>query len=80
MLVSSPLITPYPDWRNATMLIDDYLTRVDNCTDDGQPPLYPPDENRRMVFVSPTALLDYSVTAYIKIRYPNGRACEQTRG
>jgi len=80
VVVSSPLITPYPDWRNATMLIDGYLAHVDTCTEDGHPPLYAPDENRRSVFVSPTALLDYSVTAYISLRFPNGRPCERTAG
>lgn len=78
VLASSPLITPYPDWRTATLLIDDYLHHVDACTESGDPPLMPPDDNRRTVFVSPTGLLDYSVTAYIALRYPNGRPCEHT--
>ena len=59
------------------MLIDSYLAQVDTCTEDGRPPLYTPDENRQTVFVSPTALLDYSVTAYINLRFPKGRPCEQ---
>jgi hypothetical protein len=76
VLVSSPLLSAYPDWRLTTVLIDDYLRRVDTCTEDGHPPLFPPDENRRSVFVNPAGLLDYSVTAYIALRFPNGRPCE----
>jgi hypothetical protein len=76
VLVSSPLVTPYPDWSLSHAVVDDYLRHVDTCTEDGNPPLYPPNENRRMVFVSPAGLLDYSVTAYIALRFPNGRPCE----
>jgi hypothetical protein len=76
VLVSSPLLTPYPDWSDIHALTDDYLRHVDTCTEDGNPPLYPPNENRRVVFVSPTGLLDYSVTAYIALRFPDGRPCE----
>jgi hypothetical protein len=77
VLVSSPLFTPYPEWAQTTALINDYLRHVDTCTEDGHPPLFPPDENRQMLYVSPTGLLDYSVTAYIALRFPNGRPCEQ---
>jgi hypothetical protein len=76
VLVGSPLVMPYPDWSQSHALVDDYLRHVDSCTEDGRPPLYPPNENRRMVFVSPAGLLDYSVTAYITLRFPNGRPCE----
>ena len=75
VLLSSPLITPYPDWFETTVVMNDYLRHVDTCTEDGNPPLYPPNETRRMVFVSPAGLLDYSVTAYIALRFPEGRAC-----
>jgi hypothetical protein len=77
VLWSSPLVTPYPDWANTTAVTDAYLRHVDTCTEDGQPPLFPPDENRRSVFVNPAGLLDYSVTAYIALRFPNGRPCDQ---
>jgi len=77
VLVSSPLIMPYPDWAQTTALMNDYLRHVDSCTENGHPPLFPPDENRRMMFVSPTGLLDYSVTAYIALRFPSGRPCER---
>jgi hypothetical protein len=75
VLVSSPLFMPYPDWSESHAVVEDYLRHVDTCTEDGNPPLYPPNENRRMVFVSPAGLLDYSVTAYIALRFPNGRPC-----
>jgi hypothetical protein len=78
VLVSSPLLMAYPEWAETHALVDDYLRHVDTCTEDGNPPLYPPNENRRMVFVSPTGLLDYSVTAYMALRFPNGRPCETT--
>jgi hypothetical protein len=77
VLVSSPLLAPYPDWSDITALENTYLQHVDTCTEDGHPPLLPADENRRTVFVSATGLLDYSVTAYIALRYPNGRPCER---
>jgi hypothetical protein len=76
VLVGSPLLSPYPEWSQSHVLVDDYLRHVDTCTEDGNPPLYPPNETRRMVFVSPAGLLDYSVTAYIALRFPNGRPCE----
>jgi hypothetical protein len=76
VLFSSPLMTPYPDWFQTTAVLDDYLHHVDTCTEDGLPPLFPPNENRRMIFVSAVALLDYSVTAYIALRYPDGRPCD----
>jgi hypothetical protein len=75
VLVSSPLITPYPNWTETTVLMDDYLRHVDNCTEDGNPPLAPPDHDARANLVNPTGLLDYSVTAYIALRFPNGRPC-----
>jgi hypothetical protein len=75
VLVASPLISPYPDWSESHALVEDYLRHVDTCTEDGNPPLYPPNETRRTVFVSPAGLLDYSVTAYIALRFPNGRPC-----
>jgi hypothetical protein len=80
VLISSPLITSYPNWTETTVLMDDYLRHVDNldnCTEDGNPPLAPPDHDARAAFVNPTGLLDYSVTAYIKLRFPNGRPCAQ---
>jgi len=77
VLVSSPLITPYPNWTETTVLMDDYLRRVDTCTEDGNPPLAPPDHDARAAFVNPTGLLDYSVTAYIALKFPNGRPCAQ---
>ena len=77
VLVSSPLITPYPNWTETTLLMDDYLRHVDTCTEDGNPPLAPPDHDARAAFVNPTGLLDYSVTAYIAIKYPDGRPCEK---
>jgi hypothetical protein len=77
ILLSSPLISPYPDWNETTAVMNDYLHHVDTCTEDGHPPLFPPNENRRMVFVSAVGLLDYSVTAYIALRYPDGRPCER---
>jgi hypothetical protein len=77
ILLSSPLISPYPDWNETTAVLNDYLHHVDTCTEDGHPPLFPPNENRRMVFVSAVGLLDYSVTAYIALRYPDGRPCER---
>jgi hypothetical protein len=80
VLVSSPLISPYPDWFETTAVMDDYLRHVDTCTEDGHPPLFPPNENRRMVYVSAVGLLDYSVTAYIALRFPNGRPCEGSTG
>jgi hypothetical protein len=76
VLVSSPLVMPYPDWSESHAVVEAYLRHVDTCTEDGNPPLYPPNENRRMVFVSPAGLLDYSVTAYIALRFPTGRPCE----
>lgn len=76
ILIASPLVRPYPDWAEATTLIDGYLARVDTCTEDGNPPLYTTNETRQTVFISPTALLDYSVNAYIALRYPNGRPCQ----
>ena len=76
VVLSSPLVTPYPDWANTTAVTEAYLRHVDTCTEDGQPPLFPPDENRRSVFVNPAGLLDYSVTAYIALRFPDGRPCE----
>ncbi|MCA1645029.1 MAG: hypothetical protein LC797_06005 [Chloroflexi bacterium] len=78
VLVSSPLVMPYPDWSESHVVVEDYLRHVDTCTENGHPPLYPANENRRMVFVSPAGLLDYSVTAYIALRFPNGRPCEPT--
>jgi hypothetical protein len=78
VLVSSPLITPYPNWTETTVLMDDYLRHVDTCTEDGNPPLAPPDHDARAAFVNPTGLLDYSVTAYIAIKYPHGRPCDPT--
>jgi hypothetical protein len=80
VLVSSPLVTPYPDWFETTAVMNDYLRHVDTCTEDGHPPLFPPNENRRMVFVSAVGLLDYSVTAYTALRFPNGRPCERPTG
>jgi hypothetical protein len=80
VLVSSPLITPYPDWFETTAVMNDYLRHVDTCTEDGHPPLFPPNENRRMVYVSAVGLLDYSVTAYIALRFPNGRPCGRPNG
>ena len=77
VLVSSPLITPYPNWTETTVLMDDYLRHVDTCTEDGNPPLAPPDHDARAAFVNPTGLLDYSVTAYIALKFPNGRPCAQ---
>jgi hypothetical protein len=77
VFVSSPLITPYPDWAETTAVVDDYLHHVDTCTESGNPPLFPPDDSRRSVFVNPAGLLDYSVTAYIALRFPNGRPCDQ---
>jgi hypothetical protein len=76
VLFSSPLITPYPNWTETTILMDDYLRHVDNCTEDGNPPLAPPDHDARANLVNPTGLLDYSVTAYIALRFPNGRPCD----
>jgi hypothetical protein len=76
VLVSSPLMTPYPNWTEMTVLMDDYLRHVDTCTEDGNPPLAPPDHDARAAFVNPTGLLDYSVTAYIALKYPNGRPCQ----
>jgi hypothetical protein len=76
VLVSSPLIAAYPNWNETTVLMDDYLHHVDTCTEDGNPPLAPPDHDARAAFVNPTGLLDYSVTAYIAIKFPNGRPCE----
>ncbi|MBV9579257.1 MAG: hypothetical protein JO057_11780 [Chloroflexi bacterium] len=75
IVVSSPLITPYPNWSETTVLMDEYLRQVDTCTEDGNPPLAPPDHDARAAFVNPTGLLDYSVTAYIALKYPNGRPC-----
>jgi hypothetical protein len=75
IFVSSPLITPYPNWVETTVLMDDYLRHVDTCTESGDPPLAPPDHDARAAFVNPTGLLDYSVTAYIALKYPNGRPC-----
>jgi hypothetical protein len=75
VLVSSPLITPYPNWFETTALMDDYLRHVDTCTENGDPPLAPPDHDARAAFVNPTGLLDYSVTAYIALKYPDGRPC-----
>jgi len=77
VLFSSPLITPYPNWTETTILMDDYLRHVDNCTEDGNPPLAPPDHDAKAAFVNPTGLLDYSVTAYIALKFPNGRPCAQ---
>ena len=79
VFVSSPLITPYPEWTETTVLMDDYLRHVDTCTEDGNPPLSPPNPDRRASFVNPTGLLDYSVTAYIALKFPNGRPCEAAR-
>lgn len=76
VLVSSPLFTPYPNWAETTALMDDYLRRVDTCTEDGNPPLTPPEHDARAQFVNPTGLLDYSVTAYIALRWPDGRPCD----
>ena len=76
VLVGSPLLMAYPDWSASHIVVDDYLRHVDTCTEDGNPPLYPPNETRRMVFVSPAGLLDYSVTAYIALRFAGGRPCE----
>jgi hypothetical protein len=75
VLFSSPLITPYPNWTETTVLMDDYLRHVDTCTEDGTPPLAPPDHDARAAFVNPTGLLDYSVTAYIALKFPHGRPC-----
>jgi len=76
VLVSSPLITPYPDWSQTTDVENAYLARVDTCTEDGHPPLFPPDENPRLLFLQAAGLLDYSVTAYIALRFPDGRPCD----
>jgi hypothetical protein len=75
IFVSSPLITPYPNWVETTVLMDDYLRHVDTCTESGDPPLAPPDHDARAAFVNPTGLLDYSVTAYIALKFPQGRPC-----
>jgi hypothetical protein len=80
VLFSSSLISPYPDWFETTAVMNDYLRHVDTCTEDGHPPLFPPVENRRMVFVSAVGLLDYSVTAYVALRFPNGRPCDRPTG
>lgn len=79
VLVSSPLITPYPNWAETTTLMDDYLGRVDTCTEDGNPPLAPPEHDAKAQFVNPTGLLDYSVTAYVALKFPNGRPCERAQ-
>jgi hypothetical protein len=76
VLVNSPLITPYPDWSLTTDVENAYLARVDSCTEDGHPPLFPPDENPRLLYLQAVGLLDYSVTAYIALKYPNGRQCD----
>jgi hypothetical protein len=75
VLFGSPLARSYPEWSATNALVSDYLRHVDTCTEDGHPPLYPPNENRQLVFVSPAGLLDYSVDAYILLRFPNGRPC-----
>ena len=69
-----------PRLRGSTLTavrMDDYLRHVDTCTEDGNPPLAPPDHDARAAFVNPTGLLDYSVTAYIALKFPNGRPCAQ---
>jgi hypothetical protein len=76
VLVGSPLITSYPDWGQTTAVENEYLARVDTCTEDGHPPLFPPNENPRLLFLQAAGLLDYSVTAYIALKFPNGRPCD----
>jgi hypothetical protein len=72
---ASPFVTPYPEWASVARLSAAYLAAVDHCAEQGQPPLVPADKGPMNDFVDATGLADYSVRAYLALRYPNGRAC-----
>jgi hypothetical protein len=76
-LHSSPLITPYPEWIDVSRLSTTYLAAVDTCTEDGNPPLVPNQKGPYSDVVSATGLADYSVRAYLELKYPDGRPCDQ---
>jgi hypothetical protein len=72
---ASVFLTPYPEWASVAQLSAEYLTAVDHCAEHGQPPLVPAEKGPMNDFVDATGLADYSVRAYLALRYPTGRAC-----
>jgi hypothetical protein len=75
VLRASPLVTPYPEWASVARLSADYLASIDRCAEQGEPPLVPSEKGPMHDFVDATGLADYSVRAYVALRYPTGRAC-----
>jgi len=78
-LHSSTLFTPYPEWLDVSAQTTAYLAAVDTCTENGNPPLVPRAKGPYSDVVEATGLADYSVRAYLELRYPNGRPCETRR-
>ena len=72
---ASVLLTPYPEWGSVARLSAEYLAAVDHCAERGEPPLFPAEKGPMNDFVDATGLADYSVRAYLALRYPTGRAC-----
>jgi hypothetical protein len=72
---ASVFLTPYPEWASVARLSADYLSSVDRCAEQGEPPLVPAEKGPMHDFVDATGLADYSVRAYLALRYPSGRAC-----
>ena len=75
LLRASPLLTPYPEWSSVARLSAEYLASVDRCAEPGDPPLVPAEKGPMNEFVDATGLADYSVSAYLALRYPSGRPC-----
>jgi hypothetical protein len=75
-LHSSPLVTPYPDWLDVGNQVTAYLAAVDTCTEDGNPPLVARQKGPYSDVVNAAGLSDYSVRAYLELKYPNGRPCD----
>ena len=74
-LHSSPLLTRYPEWADVSAQTTAYLAAIDTCTEDGSPPLVPKAKGPYADVVEATGLADYSVRAYLQLRFPEGRPC-----
>jgi hypothetical protein len=74
---SSTLLTPYPEWLDIGQQVTAYLAAVDTCTESGDPPLIPKQKGPYSDVLAATGLADYSVRAYIQLRFPDGsRICQ----
>jgi hypothetical protein len=74
-LHSSPLVTRYPEWLDVSAQSRAYLAALDTCTEHGDPPLVPKAKGPYADVVEATGLADYSVRAYLQLRFPEGRPC-----